>query len=57
MRELNRLLRHIIAPLAALAVAEGWLPEEVQHDVTEALVLVLGLLLPLLWSWARERWG
>ena len=56
MRELNRLLRHMIAPLTAYAVAEGWLPEHAQTHVTEVAVLTLGLVLPIAWSWARERW-
>ena len=56
MRELNRLIRHIVAPLVTYAVSQGWLPEYAQQDVTEALVIGLALALPIVWSWARERW-
>lgn len=56
MRELNRLIRHLVAPLVTYAVAEGWLPEYAQKDVTEAAVIALALALPVVWSWARERW-
>ena len=56
MKELSRLIRHLIAPLVVIAVDQGWLPESAQHDVTEALVLVVGIAVPLVWSWARERW-
>lgn len=55
MREINRLIRHLVAPLVAYAVAQGWLPEYAQGDVTEAAVLVIALALPVVWSWAREK--
>lgn len=55
MKELNRLLRHIFAPLVAYAVAEGWLPEYAQGDVTEALVLGVALGVPFALSWWRDR--
>lgn len=55
MTEINRLLRHMFAPLVAYAVAQGWLPEYMQGDVTEALVLAVALGLPLAVSWYRDR--
>lgn len=55
MTEINRLIRHGVAPLVAYAVAAGWLPEAMQQDVTELLVLAIALGGPLLWSYARER--
>ncbi|MFP4045038.1 MAG: hypothetical protein ACLFTP_10820 [Rhodosalinus sp.] len=55
MREINRLIRHVVAPLVTYAVAEGWLPEYAQQDVTEALVIALALALPIVWSRVRER--
>jgi len=55
MTELLRFLRHAIAPLAALAVTLGWLPEYMQEDVTEALVLALGFVIPLAWSRWNDR--
>ena len=55
MTELNRLLRHLIAPLVALAVTNGWLPEAMQGDITEAAVLIVGIGVPLALSWYRDR--
>lgn len=55
MKEMNRLLRHLIAPLVVIAVDRGWLPEAAQGDVTEALVLLVGLAVPVVWSWMREK--
>ncbi len=55
MKEMNRLLRHLIAPLVVIAVDRGWLPEAAQGDVTEALVLLAGLAVPVVWSWMREK--
>jgi hypothetical protein len=55
MTELSRLLRHIFAPLVAWLVANGYLPEYMQGDVTEALVLVAALAIPYGFSWWRDR--
>lgn len=55
MTELNRILRHLIAPLVAYAVAQGWLPEYMQGDVTEAAVLIIAFGVPLALSWWRDR--
>lgn len=55
MSELQRIVRHGIAPLVAYAVAEGWLPEAMQEGVTEWLVMSAAILGPLAWSWWRER--
>jgi hypothetical protein len=55
MKELNRFIRHSLAPLVAYAVAAGWLPEGAQGDVLEALVIAVAWLLPMAWSYARER--
>ena len=54
MKELNRLLRHIFAPLVAWLVAAGYLPEYMQSDVTEALVLVTAFAIPYGISWWRD---
>lgn len=54
-KEINRLLRHLIAPLVAYAVAQGYLPEYAQGDVTEALVLAVALGVPLALSYLRDR--
>jgi len=56
-REIQRLIRHGVAPVVAYAVAQGWLPEYMQGDVTEAAVLLIAVAGPLAWSWARERWA
>ncbi len=55
MTELNRLLRHAFAPIVAYAVAEGYLPEYMQNDVTEVLVLGVAIGLPFAVSWVRDR--
>lgn len=57
MKEINRLIRHLVAPLVAYAVAQGWLPEYAQGDVTEAAVIGVALVVPVAWSWAREQWA
>lgn len=54
MSELNRLLRHVFAPLVAYLVAEGYLPEYMQNDVTEVLVVGAAIALPLAVSWYRD---
>lgn len=54
MTELNRLLRHVFAPLVAWLVANGWLPEYMKGDVTEAIVLVVALAIPYGVSWWRD---
>lgn len=55
MIELSRFLRHLIAPLMIMAVERGWLPRGTEYDVTEALVIAMAFLLPLVWSYARDR--
>ncbi|WP_339764969.1 hypothetical protein [uncultured Sulfitobacter sp.] len=55
MSELNRLLRHVFAPLVAYLVAEGYLPEYMQNDVTEVLVVGVAIALPFAVSWYRDR--
>ena len=54
MTELNRLLRHIFAPLVAWLVANGYLPEYMQGDVTEILVLLVAFGIPYGISWWRD---
>ena len=54
MTELNRLLRHIFAPLVAWLVANGYLPEYMKGDVTEVMVLVVALAVPYGVSWWRD---
>ena len=55
MTELNRLIRHGVAPLTMWLVAKGYLPEYMQGDVTEALVIALSLAIPYGVSWLRDR--
>lgn len=54
MTELNRLLRHVFAPLVAWFVANGYLPEYMQGDITEFMVLVAALAIPYGISWWRD---
>lgn len=56
MSELHRLLRHVFAPLMAWLVAKGYLPEYMQNDVTEILVLIVSLAIPYGVSWWRDQW-
>lgn len=53
--EIARLIRHIITPLVLLLVQAGWLPEAMQGDVTEAVIIILTLVLTFLWSWYNEQ--
>jgi hypothetical protein len=55
MTELNRLIRHGVAPLVAWLVASGYLPEYMQGDVTELLVVGIAIGAPLAVSWWRDR--
>jgi hypothetical protein len=55
MIELNRFLRHLIAPLTAWAVAGGILPEYMQSDITELAVLVVAFGIPYGLSWYRDK--
>lgn len=55
MKEINRLIRHVVAPLVAWFVANGYLPEYMQGDVTEALVLAIAVGVPIALSWWRDR--
>jgi len=55
VRELNRFLRHIFAPIVAWLVAKGYLPEYMQGDIVEVLVLSAGFAIPWGVSWLRER--
>lgn len=55
MREINRLIRHAVAPLVMWLVAKGYLPEYMQADVVEALVLGVAIGAPLAVSWWRDR--
>lgn len=57
MSELHRFLRHALGPFAVLAVEQGWLPEAAQQDVTEAIVIALGFLLPFGWSLFLDKAG
>jgi hypothetical protein len=55
MKELNRFLRHVFAPFVAWLVAKGYLPEYMQGDVIEVLVLAVGFGVPFALSWARDK--
>jgi len=57
MTELTRLLRHGFAPLTAWMVMNGWLPESMQGDVTEFLVIGTSIAIPYLFSWLRDKKG
>lgn len=54
MTELNRLIRHAVAPLTAWFVAKGYLPVEMQGDVTEFIIMLLAYLVPLAVSKLRD---
>lgn len=54
-KELNRLIRHGVAPLVLWLVANGYLPAYMQGDVTELLVIVIATAVPVAVSWWRDR--
>lgn len=54
MSELARLIRHGVAPIVMYLVAKGWLPEYMQGDVTEGLVIAVSLAIPYVASWVRD---
>ncbi len=56
MTEINRLLRHIFAPVVAWLVMNGYLPEYMQGDVTELFVMVAAVGIPYAISWWRDAW-
>lgn len=55
MKELNRLIRHGVAPFVMWLVASGYLPEYMQGDVTEGLVVAVSIIVPLIISKLREN--
>lgn len=54
MNELSRFFRHALAPLVMWLVATGRLPEYMQDDVLEAVVVGLSLFVPLVLSRLRD---
>lgn len=54
MTELSRFLRHLAAPATAWLVAKGYLPEYMQSDITEALILAGGFAVPYALSYLRD---
>lgn len=55
MTELLRFLRHAVAPFTTWLVAKGYLPEAMQSDVTEVIVLGLGFAIPFGVSYIRDH--
>ena len=55
MTELHRLIRHGVAPLTMWMVAKGYLPEYMQGDVTEAIVIAVSIIAPIAVSWLRDK--
>ena len=53
--ELNRIVRHTVAPLVILAVERGWVPEAAQHDVTEIVTILAVLVGVYIWSRLNAR--
>ena len=54
MSEIARLLRHVFAPMVAYLVTQGYLPEYMQGDVTEGLVIGSGIVIPMAISKYRD---
>jgi len=54
MMEFNRFLRHAFAPVVIWATAKGWLPEGAQGDVIEAAIMIVGFVIPYVWSMKRD---
>lgn len=53
--ELGRLARHILPPAVAYAVARGWVPEDLQQPIIEAVIAVGAVVVALVASRARDR--
>lgn len=53
--EVARLLRHGVAPLVAVAVYRGWLPESAQTETIEAFAVIGSVGVMYLWSLIRDR--
>nr|DAU76353.1 MAG TPA: hypothetical protein [Caudoviricetes sp.] len=49
-----RVIRHALTPLVVLLVSKGWLPEEVQGDLVEFLLVTIVAGLTLLWSYLKD---
>lgn len=54
MTELSRFLRHLFAPLVTWLVAKGYLPEYMQGDVIEVMVVLASWAIPYGISWWRD---
>lgn len=54
MTELNRFLRHSFAPLVMWLVAKGYLPDYMETDVLEAIVIGASVIIPIALSKIRE---
>jgi hypothetical protein len=52
--EIQRLIRHGLAPLGIIAVQQGWLPEAMQSSVLEFATIGVSILLPYAWSMLRD---
>jgi len=54
-KELIRLVRHLVAPLIAYLVTAGYLPEALQGQVTEFVLMGVGVAVALTFSWTRDQ--
>lgn len=53
--EIGRLIRHAAAPLVAVAVSRGWLPESAQSETVEAFAVIGSVGVMYAWSLIRDR--
>ena len=54
-KEMLRAIRHGVAPLTAWLVLNGYLPDYMEGDITELLVIGVSVAVPYAFSWLRDR--
>lgn len=53
--ELNRAIRHAVAPLVILAVERDWVPAAAQNDIIELLTILVAIGAVYGVSWWRDK--
>lgn len=51
----KRLIRHGLAPLVAIMVAQGLITEDQGVNLTNAILVVGTTVFTIIWSWARVQ--
>lgn len=53
---MKRLIRHGLAPLVAVLVANGLISEDQGVNLTNAVLVIGSTVFTMLWSWARVKY-